>query len=85
MGYWDELPKSTCRHCGMPVALVPGYGWKHRDEGDYGIHYYECARCGPFVSDYPKFTCPWCGGPLTHHHEAEGIWPTPRQRSGKRS
>lgn len=84
-GYEDELVKSTCCICKRPVAIVPGRGWRHWDyEGiGFGEHYYVCPKCGPFASQYTRFTCPWCGGPLHHHHEAEGIWPPPRQRSGR--
>lgn len=71
MGYEDTLPRSACCRCGRPVVLVPGYGWKHRDEIGYGPHYYECPQCGAFASEYTRYSCSWCGGPLTNHHEAE--------------
>lgn len=80
MGYRDELLRSACRHCGLPVVLVPGYGWKHDDGVRYGPHYYECPQCGAVVCEYVQSSCPWCGNHLTRHHEAEGLWPPPHQR-----
>lgn len=75
MGYEDTLPRSTCNRCGKAVVLVPGYGWKHDDDDGYGVHYYECPRCGTTViTDFISFFCPYCGERLENHHEAEVRW-----------